>query len=343
MRIAIDAMGGDYAPREIVRGSVDALGLYKGIDRLYLVGDEAAIKAELDKCGKIPSQIEILHTTEVVEMHESPVLAIRRKKDSSIGRAVELVKNGEADAVFSAGNTGAAVAATTLKLRTLEGIQRPAIATVFPTQFNPCVLIDAGGNTDCTPLMLSQFALMGNVYSQDVLGVENPRIGLLNIGGEEKKGNETTKEAFRLLDESPLNFIGNVESQDLFGGRVDVVACDGFVGNVVLKTAESVSRAAGSWFKTELTKNPLRLMGALLLRGGLKDMKLKMDPQNYGGAPLLGVNGICIIGHGSSSALSVRNAIRVLVDAVDHKINHAIKEGIQKAHLIKEEQEPGAS
>ena len=212
MRIAIDAMGGDDAPRAIVAGTVQAARENPSVSELFLVGDQAAIQAELDQCGSVPSSIKVLHASEVVGMDERPAIAIRRKKDSSIGRAVEMVKEGRADAVFSAGNTGAAVAAATLKLRTLDGVERPAIATVFPTQVKPFVLLDAGANTDCTPTMLVQFAIMGMVYCREILGRENPSVGVLSIGGEDAKGNEITKETFRLLEKSGLNFKGNVES-----------------------------------------------------------------------------------------------------------------------------------
>jgi phosphate acyltransferase len=334
MRIAVDAMGGDYAPREIVAGTIEAARQYGQIEKLYLVGDENAIRNEFKAYSAIPGNIEIRHASEVVGMEEAPAVAIRRKKDSSIGRAVDLVKAGEADAVFSAGNTGAAVAATTLKLRTLEGVQRPAIALVMPTPIKPFVLIDAGANTDCTPLMLAQFAAMGSIYSREIIGQANPLIGLLSIGGEDSKGNETTKEAFAILEKSGLHFQGNIEGHDLFEGKVDVVVCDGFVGNVVLKTSESVAHAIGRWLKEEFTKNPVRLLGSLLLKPALKSLKTRADPAMYGGAPLLGVNGICIIGHGVSSARAVCNGIRVASESIDHHINHEIVEQINKINQL---------
>jgi phosphate acyltransferase len=327
MRIAVDAMGGDFAPVEIVKGAVLAAQRYDGIKRLYLLGDEQAIRRELDTIGSTPSSVEVIHATEVIGMNEAPALALRKKKDSSIGRAVDLVKAGEADAVFSAGNTGAAVAASTLKLRTLKGIDRPAIATIFPTP-RPFVLLDAGANIDCPAYLLGQFAVMGSVYAEAILHRDKPAVGLLSIGGEDSKGNEITKEAFRLLEASKLNFIGNVESPDLFEGKVDVVVCDGFVGNVVLKTSESVARAIGRWLKDELTQNLFRTMGALMIKNAVNSLKKKTDPESYGGAPLLGVNGACIIGHGSSSAEAVQNAIRVSGEWVRHNINDHIEERI---------------
>ncbi len=326
MRISIDAMGGDYAPQEIVAGTLQAAETLKGIEKLFLVGDETAIKAELSRHkGPVPACIEIVHASEVVGMGESPAVAIRRKKDSSISRSVELVKEGKADAIFSAGNTGAAVAAATLKLRTLEGVDRPAIATVMPTPKDPFVLLDAGANPDSTPEMLLQYAVMGSIYSREILGVSNPSIGLLSIGEEEGKGNESTKKSFRLLRESPLNFVGNVESRDLFGGKVNVAVCDGFVGNVVLKTSEAVAKMIGDWLKRMFRANLLRKLGAVLASGVFKEIKAHADPSSYGGAPLLGANGVVIIGHGSSNAFATYNAIRVAAAAIDHDVNHLIE------------------
>jgi glycerol-3-phosphate acyltransferase PlsX len=325
MRIAVDAMGGDYAPAEIVKGALDAANGLKGVDQVLLVGDADAIQRELSRVGRsVPKMIEVRHASEVVGMDEAPALAVRRKRDSSIGRAVDLVKAGEADAVVSAGNTGAVVAAATLKLRTLEGVERPAIATVMPTRERPFILIDAGANLDCPPGLLKQFAVMGSVYSNVILGREQPIVGLLSIGGEATKGNETTKEAYRLLSDSNLNFRGNVEGHDLFRGETDVVVCDGFVGNVVLKTSESVATAIGHWMKSEFKRNPVRIAGALMLRGALKAMKVKMDPEMYGGAPLLGVNGICIITHGASTSRAIFHAIRVASESVHQHLNEQI-------------------
>jgi glycerol-3-phosphate acyltransferase PlsX len=333
MRIAVDAMGGDFAPAEIVAGCVQAAKIGYGVSQIILVGNEAAIQAELDKYPNSPDCLKIVHASEVVGMDESPAVAIRRKRDASISRAIDLVKNGEADAVFSAGNTGAAVVAATLKLRTLEGISRPAIAAIMPTMKNPCVLLDAGANIDCTPDMLCEFAAMGEVYAREILHIERPRVGLLSIGEEDAKGNDTTKEAFKILDRSPLNFVGNVESRDLFEGRVDVVSCDGFVGNVVLKTSESVAKAMGTWMKTSFTSKLNRKLGALLLQGAFKEIKEKSDPSNYGGAPLLGANGVVLIGHGSSTAEAVKNAIRVISAEIKHDINHHIVERISELGL----------
>lgn len=330
MRIAVDAMGGDFAPREIVAGTIRAARTLQGIDQLYLIGDESAIRKELALQGEVPASVEVRHASEVIGMDESPAVAIRRKKDSSISRAVDLVKAGEADAVFSAGSTGAAVAAAQLKWRTLEGVDRPAIACVIPTPVKPFVLLDAGATTDCTAELLVQFAVMGSVYSREIVGQANPSVGLLSVGAEDSKGNETTKQAFKLLEKSHLNFSGNVEAHDLYEGKVDVVVCDGFVGNVVLKTSEGVAHVIGRWLKEEFTRNALRKFGAFLLKPGLDSLKKRSDPSMYGGAPLLGVNGICIIGHGASNARAVCNGIRVAAEAVSHQVNHLIVEEIKK-------------
>ncbi|HAS83392.1 MAG TPA: phosphate acyltransferase PlsX [Verrucomicrobia bacterium] len=320
-------MGGDYAPREVVAGTVLAAEL-PNVSELILVGDETAIKAELALLGTVSPKIKIRHASQSVDMGEAPALAVRRKKDSSIGRAVELVKLGEADAVMSAGNTGAAVAASTLKLRTLEGVDRPAIATVMPTQKSPVVLVDAGANLDCTPEQLVQFAMMGSVYSRVILGREHPIVGLLSIGGEDSKGNEVTKRTFASLQKSSLNFRGNVEGRDIFEGDTDVVVCDGFVGNIVLKTTESTATAVTSWLKRELMANWLRKFACLFLRGAFKSLKRQLDPESYGGAPLLGVNGVCIIAHGRSSRHAVYHAIRVAAESVSGHVNEGIIKGI---------------
>lgn len=331
MRIAVDAMGGDYAPREVVAGAVDAAVRLAGVSKIILVGDETAVRRELQRFPRVSPKVEIRHAAEVVGMSESPANAIRRKKDNSISRAVDLVKEGGADAMISAGNTGAVVVAATLKLRPLNGIERPAIATIMPTPQKPFVLIDAGANTDCPPKLLLQFAMMGQVYSRTILGQARPLVGLMSIGTEDSKGNEITKEAFRLFSESGLNFKGNIEGHDLYKGEIDVAVCDGFVGNVILKTSESVACAMVTWIKDEFSRNPVRLLGTLMLAGAFRAMKRRIDPDIYGGAPLLGVNGICIICHGASPARAIYNAIRAARDAVDHRINELIAQAVEGA------------
>jgi glycerol-3-phosphate acyltransferase PlsX len=326
-------MGGDFAPANTVAGAVMALREYPGITRLYLTGDEQAVRAELRKLGCDDPRIEIVHTTQVVEMSDAAVEAVRRKKDSSVSRAVDLVKSGQADAIVSAGHTGAAVAATTIKLRTLEGIERPGIASYLPTEKNVCVLIDAGANIDAKPIHLLQYAIMGSVLSSEVLGYRNPEIGLMSIGGEDVKGSEFTKDVFKLLKASSLNFRGNIEGHDLFEHPVEVVLCDGFTGNVVLKTAEATASAVFRWLKRELKKTPFRILGAWIARNAFRAIRRRTNYENYGGSPLLGVDGICIIAHGSSSPLAIKNAVRVATEFIQQQVNPKIVEAVRLYNL----------
>lgn len=332
MRIALDAMGGDFGPPALVEGAVMALKEYRYITQLFLVGDREALERELEKHGCRDARAEIVHSTQVVEMSDRAVESVRRKKDSSISRAVDLVKHGKADAVVSAGHTGAAVAAAKIKLRTLPGIDRPGIASTIPTETNLFVLIDAGANTNCEARNLVEYAIMGSVYSRVVLGFQNPRVGLMSIGGEDIKGNELTKEAFKELKESGLNFRGNIEGHDLFEDPVEVVICDGFTGNVVLKTCESISSAIFHWLKHELKKSPVRMAGAMMAKGAFQSIKEKTNWEVYGGSLLLGVNGICIIAHGASTALAIKNALRVAAESVEHQVNPHILEEVQRYH-----------
>jgi glycerol-3-phosphate acyltransferase PlsX len=332
MKIALDAMGGDFGPPNIVGGAVLALQEYPRIQKLFLVGDTPQIEAELKKHGCNDRRIEIFHATQVVEMRDSAIDAVRRKKDSSVSRAVDLVKKGEAAAIVSAGHTGAAVAATTIKLRTLPGIDRPGIAAIIPSETNIFVLIDAGANSDAKPEHLLQYAIMGSVYSRHVLGYRNPCVGLMSIGGEDVKGSELTKEVFKMLKQSSLNFRGNVEGDDLFDDPVEVVVCDGFVGNVILKTCESVAGAVFKWLKHELTQNKVRMAGAFLARNAFRTIKKKLNYEEYGGMPLLGVNGICIIAHGASTPLAIKNALRVAAESIEHQVNPHIVEEVRRYH-----------
>lgn len=326
MKVALDAMGGDHAPQACVAGTVLALRAFPRLEKIFLVGDEGRIRTELDKHSCRDPRVEIVHASQVVEMSDSAVESVRRKKDSSITRAVDLVKHGVADAIVSAGHTGAAVAATTIKLRTLEGVDRPGIAAVLPTETNLTVLIDAGANTDARPEHMLQYAIMGAVFSRTVLGYENPAIGLMSIGGEDVKGSEFTKDIFKLLKASGLNFRGNIEGHDLFLNPVEVVLCDGFTGNVVLKTCEATAEAVFHWLKNELKKSPVRLAGAALASGAFKLIKSRTNYEEYGGSPLLGVDGICIIAHGSSSPKAIMNAIRVALESIQRRINPLIVE-----------------
>ncbi|HEY6206409.1 MAG TPA: phosphate acyltransferase PlsX [Chthoniobacterales bacterium] len=330
MKIALDAMGGDFGPPNLVAGAVMALQEYPRIERLYLVGDSRQIESELRKHGCTDGRVEIVHSTQVVDMSDRAWSAVRRKKDSSVSRAVDLVKRGEADAVVSAGHTGAAVAASMIKLRTLEGIDRPGIAAVLPTQFNEFILIDAGANIDSRPAHLVQYAIMGSVYSRHVLGYNKPSVGLVSLGEEDVKGTELTKEAFKMLKQSSLNFRGNVEGRHLYEDPVEVVVCDGFVGNAILKTSESIAVAIFKWLKDELTRSKIHMVGAYLARKAFRVIKDKTNYEEYGGMPLLGVNGICIIAHGASTPLAIKNALRVATESIDQQVNPHIVEEIRR-------------
>jgi glycerol-3-phosphate acyltransferase PlsX len=332
MKIALDAMGGDFGPPNIVGGAVMALKEYPLITTLFLVGDTPRIEAELKQHGCNDRRIEIVHATQVVEMSDGAVDAVRRKKDSSVSRAVDLVKKGDAAAIVSAGHTGAAVAATTIKLRTLPGVDRPGIAAVIPSETNIFVLIDAGANSDPRPDHMVQYAIMGSVYSRHVLGYEKPAVGLMSIGDEDMKGSDLTKEVFKMLKQSGLNFRGNIEGHDLFADPVEVVVCDGFVGNVILKTCESIGDAIFKWLKHELMKSKTRMAGAWLARNAFLTIKKKVNYEEYGGMPLLGVNGICIIAHGASTPLAIKNALRAAAESIEQQVNPHIVEEIRRHH-----------
>ncbi|GAB4167408.1 MAG: phosphate acyltransferase PlsX [Terrimicrobiaceae bacterium] len=340
MRIALDGMGGDHAPKSPVAGAARALAELPQITKLFITGDQTALKAELAANQCSDPRVEIVHTTQVIEMGDLAVEAVRRKKDSSLCRAVDLVKHGQADAVVSAGHTGAMVAATTIKLRTLEGVERPGIASFLPTEHNVCVLIDAGANVDARPEHMLQYAIMGAVISKHVLGFDNPAVGLMSIGGEDAKGNDFTKEIFKLLKQTNLNFRGNVEGHDLFEHPVEVVLCDGFTGNVVLKTCEATASAVFHWLKRELKATPLRMAGAWLARNAFRAIRNKTNYEMYGGSPLIGVNGIAIIAHGASTALAMKNAIRVGCEYVDKGVNPLIVEAIKNFHATSPDQVP---
>jgi len=343
MKIALDAMGGDFGPPTLVAGAVMALREYPKIQQLFLVGDPPQIENELQKQRCNDSRIEIVHSTQVVDMSDRAWSAVRRKKDSSVSRAVDLVKFGRADAIVSAGHTGAAVAASMIKLRTLPGVDRPGIAAVLPTERNVFVLVDAGANIDARPEHLLQYAYMGSVYSRHVLGYKNPTVGLVSLGEEDVKGTEKTKEVFQMLKRSSLNFIGNIEGRHLFEDPVEVVVCDGFVGNVILKTCESIAVAIFQWLKHELKRNPVRRLGALLAKDAFLTIKDKTNYEEYGGSPLLGVNGICIIAHGASTPLAIKNALRVAVESIEQQVNPHIVEEIRRYHETTAPLEPALS
>jgi glycerol-3-phosphate acyltransferase PlsX len=333
MKIALDAMGHDDGPAPLIEGAVLALREYPQISKLFLTGDTPQLEALLKTQGCTDSRLEIIHTTQVVEMHDSGIDALRRKKDSSISRAVDLVKSGEAEAVVSAGNTGAAVAASTIKLRMLSGIDRPAIVAMMPTEKGRhFVLCDAGANPDPTPQHLEDNAFMAAAYCEHILGRPNPTIGLLSNGTEEFKGNAITLATYSLLKGSGLNFHGNVEGHDLFQGTVDVVVTDGFTGNVVLKTSEALAKSIFRLLKRELLANPIRKAGALLCKPGFKAVHAVTNADEYGGMPLLGIDGICIIAHGGSSPYAIKNALRAACSSIQHQLNPHIIEAVQRSH-----------
>ncbi len=325
IKIAIDAMGGDYAPEEIVKGSV--LGAREHNVSVLLVGQVDKVKAELDKYDITGLDIEIVRADEVIEMCEAPGSAIRRKKGASIVVAVEQVAKGKAQALVAAGSTGAAMAASLFGLGRLPGIDRPAIALVLPTMDKPVVLIDAGANSECEPENLYQFGIMGSAFSSKVVGVENPRVGIINIGGESGKGNTLAQDSYKLFtsrENSTLNFIGNVEGREIFTGICDVVVCDGFVGNVTLKVTEGVAHMMIRQFKDQLYSSLLARIGAWIAKPALLKLRQKTDYNEYGGALLLGIKGTCVISHGSSKALAIKNAIRVAKESVEKDVNGKI-------------------
>ena len=330
MRAAVDVMGGDNAPGAILQGCWDAAPLLDADDALYLVGDEKTIREGLASAGLPPDKREryrVVPTTEVVGMDDSPVEAIRNKPNSSIAVMCKMASKGEADVVISAGNTGACVAAAQLRMRTLPGVLRPGIAVILPTFYGPVVICDVGANIAPKPRHLMQYALMGGAYAHDVCGIENPRVGLLSIGEEDVKGTAITKETHRLLrDEPQINFYGNVEGRDLFKGVVDVVVCDGFVGNIVLKFTEGLSEGLFKTISAELDEAAPELVDQF--HGVMKKIYARHDWQEYGGAPLLGVGGYCIICHGRSDARAVKNAIRVGKQLVKSGVNQKIIEEV---------------
>jgi len=326
MKIVVDAMGGDKAPEIPVRGAVLAA---KDFDYdLILAGQEKLIRDILNKTDYPEDRISVFNTTEAIGMDEPAAISVRKKRDSSIVKGIDLLKKGEADAFVSAGNTGAVVCAATLSLRLLEGVDRPGIAVIFPTLSSPCMVMDVGANIDPKPYHLLQYGIMGDAYSRHVLGKSSPRIALLNIGEESTKGTDFQKEAHMLLSESKLNFIGNIEPKEVYKGSADVLVCDGFVGNVFLKVTEGFAYAAAELLKQELKESSIvTKFGALLTLPAFRALKKKVDASEYGGAPLMGVDGRVIISHGSSNEIAIKNAIKVAGEYVDHKVNlHIIEE-----------------
>jgi glycerol-3-phosphate acyltransferase PlsX len=329
MRIVLDAMGGDYAPQVTVAGAIEAAKQQKD-DRIILVGSQDVIEGELLRYSSRPKNLQIVHAEEVIRMDEPAALSVRKKRNSSIKVGLDLVKEKKADAFISAGNTGAVVCAATLGLGLLKNIERPGIAIVVPTLKGISLMIDVGANIDPKPMHLLQYAIMGTAYTRYILHKRNPRVGILNIGEEESKGTSFIKESRQLLEASSLvNFVGNVEGKVLFSGDCDVVVCDGFVGNIVLKVTESVAEAFAEFLKRELTDSLVTRLGGFLSKPAFAGLKKIIDYSEYGGAPLLGVDGVCIISHGRSSSKAIKNAIRVATETLHNRVNYHIEEALR--------------
>lgn len=330
-------MGGDHAPDVNLAGAGDALARFPSIERLILVGDEPRLREAAPGHGlKVDDpRLAFAHAEEVIGMCEPGAKTVRRKRKSSIAIAMDLVKAGEADAFVSAGNTGACVAAAQLKLRLLPGVERAGIASGLPNEHGACHLLDAGANPEAKPSHLLGYAIMGSAFASGVFGVERPRVGIMSNGEEDEKGTAFTKEAFALIrglverGEASFEFVGNVEGHDLFETPLDVCLCDGFTGNVVLKSCEATAKAMSKWLKASLMASPVRKAGALLAKGAFAELKERASAESYGGSPLLGVNGTVIIAHGGSTPLAIRNAIRTAVESVDHRVNQHIREALE--------------
>lgn len=327
----MDAMGGDNAPTEVVQGALLAVQEYPDVE-ITLVGREEVLREQLGSA--IPSRIVLVDAREVVDMTDNALAPLRRKRNSSVRVCANLVAEGKAQAMVSAGHTGAAMTSAYKVIGTIEGVSRPALAAVLPSasDVGHTVLLDVGANVDSKAAYLREFAVMGHFYAQMIFGIEAPRVGLLSIGEEEGKGNELTKETFRVLKETGLNFMGNAEGRDVFNGNAHVVVCDGFIGNVVLKASEALGEMVGKMLKAEVTRTATRKVGAVLLKGAFDDIKKRMDYSEYGGAPLLGVNGGCIISHGRSNAKAIKNAIRVARGFAMNRVDTKIREKISDLH-----------
>ena len=339
MRIAVDAMGGDYAPGIVVEGVADALYEYPEIE-IVLVGHSGKIAYYLEKYGiTAHPRLSVVHASSVVEMSESSATSIRGKKDSSITVAAKLLKSKEVDAFVTPGHTGATLAATKVIVRTLPGVNRPALAASMPAYNGRFLLTDAGANVEVTPMNLAEFAVMGSIYCEFLYGVENPAVGLLSVGGEDSKGNDLTKEAFKLLELAPINFVGNVEGNTVFEGACKVLVADGFTGNVFLKTSEGLANSVKHWLNVIYRKNIVRMIMGLFNKRAFKELKENGSAEAQGGALLLGLNGVCIVGHGSSTPRAVLNAIRLAGECIKFGVNDKIVEKIARLHKIVDEYE----
>ena len=328
VNVAVDAMGGDNAPGEIVKGAVEAVNADERV-KVFLVGRKAAIEKELAGQTYDSARVEIVHAEEVIETAEPPVMAIRRKKDSSIVRAMHMVKDGTCDAFVSAGSTGAVLVGGQVLVGRIKGVERPPLAPLIPTENGAALLVDCGANVDARPSHLVQFAKMGSVYMENVMGVHNPRVGIVNIGAEEEKGNALVKETFPLLKNCPeINFIGSVEARDIPAGIADVIVCEAFVGNVVLKLYEGVGATLIKKIKTVITSSLISKMGAFLVKPALRKTLKAFDLEEYGGAPMLGLNGLVVKTHGSSKAVEIKNSVLQCVTFKEQRINDKIKEKI---------------
>jgi glycerol-3-phosphate acyltransferase PlsX len=331
-RIAVDAMGTDVAPGPEVEGAI--LAAKEGYAEVLLVGPRDLLKRELEHRDARGLPVQVVHASEAVTMDDAAAKAFRRKRDSSIRVAARLVREGQADGLISAGNTGAVMTTAKIVLGTLEGVDRPALAAVFPTALGKAaVLLDVGANVDCKPRHLEQFAVMGGVYYRAIFGVDRPRVGLLSIGQEAHKGNDLTREAFALLKQVSTNFVGNVEGRDLYNGRVEVIVCDGFIGNVALKISEGLVEVVSTLLKEALSSTLTSKVGYVLARKAFRNFKKRVDYSEYGGAPLLGVRGVCIICHGGSNSNAIKNAIRVAVEFAEGKVNEKIERELAEASL----------
>ena len=328
VNVAVVAMGGDNAPAEIVKGAVEAINEDKRV-KVFLVGRESVIREELRKHTYDASQLEIVHAEEVIETAEPPVMAIRKKKDSSIVKSMYMVKDGVCDAFVSAGSTGAVLVGGQVIVGRIKGVERPPLAPLIPTENGVCLLLDCGANVDARPSHLLQFAKMGSIYMESVIGIKNPRVGIVNIGAEEEKGNALVKETYPLLKNCPgINFIGSVEARDIPAGAADVVVCEAFVGNVILKLYEGVGATLIKKVKSGMMTSLRSKLGALLVKPALKKTLKTFDTEEYGGAPLLGLNGLVVKTHGSSKAVEIKNSILQCIAFKEQKINEKIKEKI---------------
>jgi glycerol-3-phosphate acyltransferase PlsX len=335
MRIALDAMGGDYAPSVNVEGALETIKEREDID-IILVGKEDLLNKELKNRQYDHRRLSLVHASQVVEMHDSPSVAIRRKRNSSIYIGVGLVKSGDADGFVSAGHSGAVMASSLLLLGKSRGVDRPAIATLMPAIRDKFIMLDVGATVDCKPENLLQFALMGSTYCRMILEKKSPKVALLSIGEEDTKGNEVTREAFKLIEETGIKFIRNIEGKDIFSGKADVVVCDGFTGNIALKISEGLAEAILRMLKREISSVSTGRIGYMLMKPAIRNFKKRTDYDEYGGAPLLGINGTSIISHGRSSSKAIKNALKVAADFAGKRVFEAISRAIEKDLEVRE-------